>query len=131
MSSWLQPPRLRISEESAQEHRHATWLELFYDLVFVYLSLRYPKLPITYISITGFFSFVFLFIPLCGGGLGQHSMPIVLTRSKYRFVAAALLIILAIAGVGLSPLVIIALVAVVCATQVVQDLYQSGQLTFQ
>nr|MBA2747522.1 hypothetical protein [Tatlockia sp.] len=48
-------------------------------------------------------------------------MPIVLTRSKYRFVAAALLIILAIAGVGLSPLVIIALVAVVCATQVVQD----------
>ncbi|MBA2747523.1 MAG: low temperature requirement protein A [Tatlockia sp.] len=35
MSSWLQPPRLRISEESAQEHRHATWLELFYDLVFV------------------------------------------------------------------------------------------------
>lgn len=57
-------------------------------------------------------------------------MPIVLTRSKYRFVAA-LLIILAIAGVGLSPLVIIALAAVVCATQVVQDLYQSGQLTFQ
>ncbi|WP_199192123.1 hypothetical protein [Chlorogloea sp. CCALA 695] len=55
-------------------------------------------------------------------------MPIVLTRSKYRFVAAALLIILATSGVGLSPLVIIALVAVVCATQVRQDLYQSGQL---
>ena len=58
-------------------------------------------------------------------------MPIVLTRSKYRFVAAALLIILATSGVGLSPLVIIALVTVVCTTQVVQDLYQSGQLTFQ
>ena len=52
-------------------------------------------------------------------------------RSKYRFVAAALLIILATSGVGLSPLVIIALVTVVCVTQVVQDLYQSGQLTFQ
>ena len=35
MSSWLQPPRLRIGENREQEHRHATWLELFYDLVFV------------------------------------------------------------------------------------------------
>ncbi len=130
MSSWLQPPRLRIGEESAQEHRHATWLKLFYDLVFVVAVSQVAHNLSIDVSITGFFSFVFLFIPLCGRGLGQHSMPIVLTRSKYRFVAA-LLIILAIAGVGLSPLVIIALVAVVCATQVVQDLYQSGQLTFQ
>ncbi len=34
MKAWLQPPRLRIGEDS-EEHRHATWLELFYDLVFV------------------------------------------------------------------------------------------------
>ena len=34
MTSWLQPPQLRIGEDS-EEHRHATWLELFYDLVFV------------------------------------------------------------------------------------------------
>lgn len=34
MKIWLQPPRLRIGEDS-EEHRHATWLELFYDLVFV------------------------------------------------------------------------------------------------
>ncbi len=39
-----------------------------------------------------------------------------------------LLIMLATSGVGLSPLVIIALVAVVCTTQVGQNLYQSGQL---
>ena len=35
MKSWLEPPRLRIGPETEEEHRHATWLELFYDLVFV------------------------------------------------------------------------------------------------
>src|SRR5262245_30815961 len=29
----LEPPRLRISEE-AEEERHATWFELYFDLVF-------------------------------------------------------------------------------------------------
>jgi low temperature requirement protein LtrA len=34
--SWIKPPSLRVREE-AEEDRHATWLELFYDLVFVVL----------------------------------------------------------------------------------------------
>ena len=51
-------------------------------------------------------------------------------RSKYRFGTATLLIILAMVGVSVSPLVVVGLVAFICATQVVQDLYQSGQLTF-
>ena len=31
MKGWLQVPRLRIGEE-AEEHRHATWLELCGEL---------------------------------------------------------------------------------------------------
>jgi low temperature requirement protein LtrA len=34
VKTWWQPPALRIDEENRIE-RHATWLELFYDLIFV------------------------------------------------------------------------------------------------
>ncbi|MCV3213903.1 low temperature requirement protein A [Plectonema radiosum NIES-515] len=34
MANFLQPPRLPIGEET-EEERRITWLELFYDLVFV------------------------------------------------------------------------------------------------
>ncbi len=33
-TNFLQPPRLRVGEDT-EEERRATWLELFYDLVFV------------------------------------------------------------------------------------------------
>ena len=36
-SAWIDPPRLRTSAEQEEEERerHATWFELFFDLVFV------------------------------------------------------------------------------------------------
>ena len=34
-SRWHDPPRLRTLEEEGEDERHATWLELFFDLVFV------------------------------------------------------------------------------------------------
>jgi low temperature requirement protein LtrA len=43
MKNWLQPPQLRIGEDS-EEHRHATWLELFYDLVFVVAISNLPTI---------------------------------------------------------------------------------------
>jgi low temperature requirement protein LtrA len=70
MSSWLQPPRLRVGEQSEQEHRHATWLELFYDLVFVVAVSQVAHNLYEDVSITGFFGFVFLFIPLWWAWIG-------------------------------------------------------------
>ena len=33
---WLRPPRLRtLAGEDAEDERHASWLELFFDIVFV------------------------------------------------------------------------------------------------
>ncbi|WP_416350870.1 low temperature requirement protein A [Rivularia sp. UHCC 0363] len=49
-------------------------------------------------------------------------------RAKYRLGAAAILIFLAVVGISLQPVVVIGLIAVVCATQVIEDLYQSGEL---
>ncbi|WP_009632945.1 low temperature requirement protein A [Synechocystis sp. PCC 7509] len=70
MSSWLQPPRLRTGEESEQEHRHATWLELFYDLVFVVAVSQVAHNLYADVSITGFLSFGFLFIPIWWAWIG-------------------------------------------------------------
>lgn len=46
-------------------------------------------------------------------------------RSQFRFRGAVVLLAIAIFGKGLLPVTVIALVAVVSAVQVVQDLYQS------
>lgn len=70
MSSWLQPPRLRIGKESEQEHRHATWLELFYDLVFVVAVSQVAHNLYEDVSVLGFFRFVFLFIPIWWAWIG-------------------------------------------------------------
>ncbi len=63
MKSWLQPPQLRVGEDG-EEHRHATWLELFYDLVFVVAIAQLAHNLSGDVSPSGFFGFVVLFIPV-------------------------------------------------------------------
>ncbi len=63
MRNWWQPPRLRIGEGS-ETQRHATWLELFYDLVFVVAISELAKSFNEDISFSGFFRFAFLFLPV-------------------------------------------------------------------
>ncbi len=70
MKSWLQPPRLRIGNGSEQEHRHATWLELFYDLVFVVAVSQVAHNLYEDVSLTGFLGFAFLFIPIWWAWIG-------------------------------------------------------------
>lgn len=64
MSSFLEPPRLRIGKENEGEHRHATWLELFYDLVFVVAVSQVAHNLHDDVSWAGFGGFVFLFMPI-------------------------------------------------------------------
>lgn len=70
MKTWLQPPRLRISAESEEENGHATWLELFYDLVFVVAVSQVAHNLSEDISLSGFFGFVFLFMPIWWAWIG-------------------------------------------------------------
>jgi low temperature requirement protein LtrA len=70
MKSWLQPPRLRIGEENEAEHRHATWLELFYDLVFVVAVSQLAHNLSKDVTLTGFLGFVVLFIPVWWAWIG-------------------------------------------------------------
>jgi low temperature requirement protein LtrA len=72
--NWWRPPRLRIGEGNAgqglEKERHATWMELFYDLVFVaavaQLGLRLNR----NVSAPGFMEFLILFVPVWWSWMG-------------------------------------------------------------
>jgi low temperature requirement protein LtrA len=70
MTSWLQPPRLRVGADSETEPRHATWLELFYDLVFVVAVSQVSHNLSKDVSLAGFLSFVMLFLPIWWAWIG-------------------------------------------------------------
>jgi low temperature requirement protein LtrA len=55
-----EPPRLRTAE-GADEERRATWLELFFDLIFVVAIAELGHLLVDNVSLTGFLGFAALF----------------------------------------------------------------------
>ncbi len=61
-SRWLQPPRLRTLSEEGE--RHASWLELFFDLVFVVAITELSSQLVIDHSAGGFLRFAALFIPV-------------------------------------------------------------------
>ena len=60
---WVVPPRLRTVEDGDQE-RHATWLELFFDLVFVVAIAQLSHELVVDHSAEGFLRFAGLFVPV-------------------------------------------------------------------
>jgi low temperature requirement protein LtrA len=70
MASFIEPPRLRIGEDSKEERR-ATWLELFYDLVFVVAVSQLAHNLKEDVSLSGLLGFVFLFIPVWWSWIGN------------------------------------------------------------
>ena len=60
-NSWWRPPRLRTDEEEGRE-RKTSWLELFYDLVFVVVVAELAHFLATHISLAGALGYVLLFI---------------------------------------------------------------------
>lgn len=59
----LRPPRLRTLE-SEEATRHATWTELFYDLVFVVAVANLGARLLNNISVGGVLAFIGYFVPL-------------------------------------------------------------------
>jgi low temperature requirement protein LtrA len=60
---WWQPPRLTINIDSDEE-RKATWLELFYDLVYVVVVAELAAGLNEHVNLDGLLAFVLLFIPV-------------------------------------------------------------------
>jgi len=60
---WVVPPRLRTVEEGGDD-RHASWLELFFDLVFVVAIAQLSHELVLDHSAAGFLRFAGLFVPV-------------------------------------------------------------------
>ncbi|MBF0591136.1 MAG: low temperature requirement protein A [Nitrospirae bacterium] len=65
-----QPPRLRAGAHTGEEERHATWFELFYDLIFVVVVAQLADLLKHQLSIIGFIKYIFLFMPVWWSWVG-------------------------------------------------------------
>jgi low temperature requirement protein LtrA len=62
---WLRPPRLRtLAEEDAGDERHASWLELFFDIVFVVAIAELSHELVVNHTLGGFAVFAALFVPI-------------------------------------------------------------------
>jgi low temperature requirement protein LtrA len=68
-SRLVEPPRLRTGE-GAEEERHASWLELFFDLVFVVAITQLGESLAHDVSWTGVLRFGGLFIPVWWAWIG-------------------------------------------------------------
>jgi low temperature requirement protein LtrA len=63
VSRFLEPPRLRTIDEDVRE-RHATWLELFFDLVFVVAVAQLADGLAEHHDGRGMLEFLALFVPV-------------------------------------------------------------------
>jgi low temperature requirement protein LtrA len=61
---WLRPPRLRTVAGAGAEERHASWLELFFDLVFVVAVTRVSSLLDEQLSWGGALRTLVVFVPI-------------------------------------------------------------------
>jgi low temperature requirement protein LtrA len=68
-SALVAPPRLRTGE-GAEEERHASWLELFFDLVFVVAITQLGESLSHDVSWTGLMRFMGLFVPVWWAWIG-------------------------------------------------------------
>jgi low temperature requirement protein LtrA len=69
-SRWHEPPRLRTLEGDDGDERHATWLELFFDLVFVVAVAQLADGLAEDPSFRGFLVFAGLFVPVWWAWVG-------------------------------------------------------------
>ena len=69
MKSWWKQPELRF-DEIGEAERHATWLELFSDLIFVVAIAQLVHNLNQDISFSGFLGFVALFVPVWWAWVG-------------------------------------------------------------
>ena len=60
----LEPPRLRTATAERDKERHATWLELFLDLVFVVAIAELGRSLAHDVTAHGFLRYLGLFVPI-------------------------------------------------------------------
>jgi low temperature requirement protein LtrA len=70
LKPWFQPPRLWVGATADDRPRRATWLELFYDLVFVVVVSQLGHKLSDDVTLGGFLGFAALFVPVWWAWIG-------------------------------------------------------------
>ncbi|TML48802.1 MAG: low temperature requirement protein A [Actinobacteria bacterium] len=96
---WLVPPRLRTAAD-APEERRATWLELFFDLVFVVAIAELTRQLVLDHSLSGFAEFAGLFVPVWVAWQGYMAYADRFDSDDLAFRVAYFLAMLAIAAMA-------------------------------
>src|SRR5436309_6376910 len=96
---WLVPPRLRTSLDEDAE-RHASWLELFFDLVFVVAIAELSRQLVLDHSLAGFAQFAGLFVPVWVAWQGYMAYADRFDSDDLAFRVAYFLAMLAIAAMA-------------------------------
>lgn len=154
VSGLFRPPRLR-SRARSEETRHANWLELFVDLIFVVAVTQLAR------RLTHGLSFTALFLPVWWSWMGttfyaetvgavcalclafclawlyfenldgSATRAVERARTRLRILAGLVVLAFALVGTHLSAVLVIAFLATICAVQVVLDLRNDGEITEQ
>src|SRR5229473_1833934 len=100
-TAWLRPPRLRTDLREEGE-RHATWYELFFDLVFVAAVAQLATALSREPTAAGFLRFAGLFVPIAWAwaGFAFYANRFETDDVAYRLVKA--IAMLAIAALAIS-----------------------------
>ena len=96
---WFVPPQLRTAAEEA-EPRHASWLELFFDLVFVVAITELSRELVSDHSPAGFLRFAALFFPVFVAWQGYMAYADRFDTDDLLFRAAYFAAMLAIAAIA-------------------------------
>ena len=67
---FLEPPRLRTMQEDDEEERRATWLELFFDLVFVVAVAQASYVLTEHLTVSRLFAYLGIFVPIWWAWMG-------------------------------------------------------------
>ena len=97
-AQWLVPPRLLTTSET--DNRHATWLELFFDVVFVVAITELSRQLVLDHSAAGFLRFAALFAPVYVAWQGYMAYATRFDTDDVAFRAAYLAGMLAIAAMA-------------------------------
>src|SRR5919202_6108977 len=70
IARFFEPPRLRTMQEDEEEERRATWLELFFDLVFVVTVAQVSYVLLDDLSVSRLFAYLGVFVPIWWAWMG-------------------------------------------------------------
>src|SRR5438477_4229287 len=98
--NWFRPPRLRTLADEGE--RHASWLELFFDLVFVVAITELSRVLVEDHSPLGFVRFAALFLPVFVAWQGFMAYATRFDTDDLGFRAAYFAAMLAIAALAVQ-----------------------------